>query len=589
MKKSPPGWTLESAKTRTLLAVLVLTVSAVYANSLSADFVWDDASLVVNRGGFFGDPSNLATILRSEDSTQDSGAKNPYYRPLNTISYMLDYHLWGHDPFWYHLENLLLHGLVVTLLFFLVAAAFGDRLLAFITAILFAVYPVNSEAVSFISARNNLLCSGFFFASLLALWKSRASGTGLAFAALLLFFLSLMSKESAVVIPLFLASLAAATTDPRLRPSRPILLSFFAVLLVYFSIRFVVLGSFTSETGVELSAERLRLMSAVYFENFRLIVTPFRLNAHYTREFLSFSWLEGIAAFAGIGSLLFFSISRRSPEPIRVGAQWMFWGLLLVSNLVAIPSAPVAERYLYAVVPGSALVMAYLLRRALRNNAGPAVIVIAILAVSFGARTFTRNRVWADDLALDTSMIRADPSNALAHMNLGITFSGLDRLAEGESELRESLRLNASNPRAHYNLAVLQLRQGRLPEAVEANEAAVRLDPDHAKARSSLGVVYARLGRHADALRELEAAVQLEPNYAEARNNLGMFYGQSGRLEEALAEFQVAARLRPDLPAIHRNLGVAYSKLGREAEARKAFDRAAALDPRQTGQPSNTQ
>ena len=99
VKPLPSGCNFESAKTRTLLSVIVLAVAVVYANGLSSDFVWDDASIVVSRGGFFGDPSNIATILGSEDSVHGSGKKNPYYRPLNTLSYMLDYHLWGHDPF----------------------------------------------------------------------------------------------------------------------------------------------------------------------------------------------------------------------------------------------------------------------------------------------------------------------------------------------------------------------------------------------------------------------------------------------------------------------------------------------------------
>jgi Flp pilus assembly protein TadD len=579
VKTSASGWALETAKKPVLVAVIVLTVSLVYGNSLDSGFVWDDASIVVNRGGFFDEPSSIRAILGSEDSTHVSGVKNPYYRPLNTLSYMLDYHLWGHDPFWYHLENLLLHVLTVILLFFVVEAAFDDRALAFITAILFGVYPVNSEAVSFVSARNNVLCAGLFFGSLLALTKCRASGHLWPFGSLLLFFLSLMSKESAVVIPLFLASLASFTKKPGLRTNGSILLSFFAILLAYFSMRFLVLGAFTSEAGPELSVEKLRLMAAVYFENFRLILYPFRLNAHYTQEFLSFDWIKAIAALAGIGLLVFLSVWRRSPEPIRAGSQWVFWGLLLVSNLVAIPSAPVAERYLYAVVPGIALMAACLLRKPLRRDARSAAIVIAIIAVSFSAKALLRNRVWTDDLVLNTSMIRSDPSNAFAHMNLGITLSKLDRMEEGETALRESIRINSSNPRAYYNLAALQFRQGRLMEAVQSNETAVRLDPDHAKARSSLGAIYARLGRYVDAGRELEAAVRLDPVYAEGRNNLAMFYGQLGRLEEALAEFEVAARLRPDIAAVHRNLGITYMKLGRDGEARRAFERAAELDP----------
>jgi len=587
VKPLASNWTLETAKRPVLLAVIALTVALVYANSLDSGFVWDDASIVVNRGGFFSEASNAWTLLSSEDSTDAAGVKNPYYRPLNSLLYMLDYRLWGHDPFWYHLENLLLHALTVVLLFFVVEAAFADRILAFVTAILFAVYPVNSESVSFVSARNNLLCVGLLFASLLALTRCRARGQLRPFGALLLFFLALMSKESAVVMPFFLASLATFAKEPKLRANGAMLLSFFAVLLVYFGLRFLVLDTFTSEAGPELSAEKLRLMAAVYFENFRLILYPFRLNAGYTKEFLSFSWIKAIVALAGVGSLVFFSVWRRSPEPIRAGLQWTFWGLLLVSNLIAIPSAPVAERYLYAVVPGIALATAHLLRMSLRRNPGATVIAFAIIAVAFGARTFTRNQIWTDDLSLNTSMLRSDPSNAGAHLNLGITLSSLGREEAGESALRESIRLDSSNARAHYNLAALQFRQGRLAEAMQSNQTAIRLDPNHAKARSSLGVIYARLGRRADAARELEEAVRLEPGYAEAHNNLGMFYGESGRLEEALAEFQQAIRLRPDLATIHRNLATTYLKLGRGEDARRALERAAELDPRYASPSTN--
>ena len=174
MKPLASSWSLATEKRPVLLAVIALTVVSVYANSLGSGFVWDDASIVLDRGEFFSEVSNAWTILGSADATHTSGAKNPYYRPLNTLSYMLDYHLWGHDPFWYHLENLLLHAATVALLFFVVEAAFADRTLAFITAILFAVHPVHSESVSFVSARNNLLCVGLLFGSLLALTKCRA-------------------------------------------------------------------------------------------------------------------------------------------------------------------------------------------------------------------------------------------------------------------------------------------------------------------------------------------------------------------------------------------------------------------------------
>jgi len=560
--------------------VILTTVVLVYANGLSSEFVWDDETIIVNRGALLGDASEIPTILTSADSTGAAGGTSPYYRPLSILAFMLDYHLWGREPFGYHLENLLLHGLVCVFVFLLADAAFGDRLLALLTAMLFAVHPVDSESVSFVSARNNLLCAAFAFASLLALWRSNGGGRRWVFAALALFSFSLLSKESAVAVPPFLAALALFTRDRKLAPAKSVLLAFFAVLFGYFAVRFFVLGTFTSEAGPALSAERLRLMAAATFENLRLILLPIRLNAHYTPAFLTFHWAKAVVAGSVIATLVFFSVWRRSPEPIRVGAQWTFWGLLPISNLVVIPSAPVAERYLYVVLPGSALAVAWVLRRSLRWKAGPSLVGILVILVASGAMTFSRNRVWADDLALDESMVQADPANAIARMNLGISYSKRGRAEEAEQELRESIRLDASNPRARYNLAVLLLGQGRLAEAAEANAAAVRLDPGFAKARSSLGVILARLGRLREAVRELEAAVNLDPDYAEGRNNLGTVYGQLGQHEKALAEFEAATRLRPDLAIAYFNVGRAQAQLGHEAEARRAFRRAAELDPR---------
>lgn len=562
------------------MAVILITVVLVYGNGLFSEFVWDDETIILSRGALLGDASQIPTILTSADSTTDaSGAGSPYYRPLSILSFMLDYHLWGRDPFGYHLENLLLHGLVAVFVFLLADAAFGDRVLASLAAMLFAVHPVHSESVSFVSARNNLLCSAFSFASLLALWRSRGGRRRWLFGALASFSLALLCKESAVAIPPFLAALAWSTTDRKLAPAKSVLLAFVIVLCGYFAIRFWVLGAFTSEAGPALSAERLRLMASATFENVRLILLPTRLNAHYTPAFLAFSWAKAVVACSAVCVLVFFSAWRRSPEPVRVGSLWTFWGLVPISNLVVIPSAPVAERYLYAVLPGSALAAAWLLRRSLRWNAGLSLVAIAVLLAASGAMTFDRNRVWADNLALDESMVRADPANAIARANLGISYSNLGRVEEAERELRESIRIDASNPRAHYNLAVLLLRQGRLAEAAEANAAAVRLDPGFAKARSSLGVILARLGRVEEAVRELEAAVDLAPDYAEGHNNLGTIYGQLGQHEKALAQFEAAARLRPDLAMTHYNVGRAHLELGHEAEARRAFRRAAELDP----------
>lgn len=494
-------------RNKKILALLVLVVCIVYANSLSSGFVWDDKPLIVQKQLLFSHPSNAARILILSDAPLE--LKTPYYRPLNTLTYMLDHYLWGLHPFWYHLENVLLHVLVVIVFYLLLMEVFGDGKLAFIAAALFAVYPVNAEAVDFISARNTLLCALFSMASFLFLAKGKKV------LPLLAYFLALLSEEPAVVLPFFLLSmeltggLPSGEKGPKIK--KAVLAGFFGVTAVYFIIRHLVLGTFIARHGIMFSQRRLKLITAVYFEHFRLMLYPFILNADYTMKQISFSYFKSIAAACGVFLLLYLSLRKKTPAPVRAGAQWIFWGLLPVSNIVKIPSAPVAERFQYMIVFGFVLIAGYFLSGLQKRKALAGYAVFFVLVLALGFRTFERNFIWKDDVSLYSSMIRSDPENSMAHYDLGNVY---ERHAELENAVREF-------------------------------RTALAIDPYNINSLVDIGVAFAEEGRLDDAIGEFKTALDLDPGNIMAMSDIGMAYEKEGLFKEAAAEFQNVLRLAP--------------------------------------------
>ncbi|MDA8091282.1 MAG: tetratricopeptide repeat protein [Nitrospiraceae bacterium] len=530
-----------------MLAFLLLVTGIVYANGLLSGFVWDDKPLIIERQAFFSQPRKALDLLVSSDS-DFLNIKTPYYRPLNTFSYVFDHYLWGLHPFWYHLENLLLHALVVILFYLLIMEVFENERLAFFSALLFAVYPVNAEAVDAVFNRNVLFCSVFALSSLLFLAR------GNKILSLLAYFMALLSKEPAIVLPFFLFSYGLTTKGVNFKKEWKVLAGFVGVTVFYFVVRYLVLGSFLPGEGAGFPLSRLKLITAVYFEHFRLFVYPFKLNALYTEQNLFFSPLKAAAAIGGVVLLLCTFLVKKTPEPVRAGAQWIFWGLLPVSNIIKIPSAPVAERYQYTIVLGFVLILGYLAERLSREKAFFGMAAAAMLSIALGARTFERNFVWHDNISLFSSMTRSDPQNPLAHYDLGLAYDSRGGLEKAASEFRTALALKPSLADARVDLGIYYAKRGDLERAVQEFKTALVLSPESVKAMLNLGVAYAKEGRLDDAVREFRGSVNLDPSMPEAHMALGMGYEKEGLFREAAAEFENVLKLDPGNPLAVNNL-----------------------------------
>ena len=215
--------------TRWLLFLLTITVFA-YSGVWDAGFVWDDVPLIVQNKAL---DDGLGWSIFTADLWADSGAgevASGYYRPLVLLSFALDRLLFGLSPGGYHLHSLLWHCAAIWGLWRLLIPMVGERG-ALSGAALFALHPVQSEVVVWISARNDLMAAALGFAALNCIWKEEAPGRGRQFLTLTLTVAAAMSKETAFVLPV-MALLALSGQGHRLARIAPVALGVGVVVVV---------------------------------------------------------------------------------------------------------------------------------------------------------------------------------------------------------------------------------------------------------------------------------------------------------------------------------------------------------------------
>jgi tetratricopeptide (TPR) repeat protein len=441
----------------------------------------------------------------------------------------------------YHATNVALHIATSVLVF----AHSAGRLLAtgraaWLAALLFAIHPVHTESVAFVSGRTDLWAALLALAATLAwvpsargapTWRMAAAG-GMAFA------LAALAKETALMLPVVLLAWERLRTVGRPARGAPAITRWLpaaaVAVAVVFALRAFAAGVGLGASGslaegtARIAADPLRALG-VWSHYLRLLVIPWPLNAAYGMS----EYAPSAATIAGAALILLASFAAFPKSEGRIGAVALAWTiafLLPVSGIVAISATEISERFLYLPSVGAALVLGHWADRALGAARWriPAAIACAALGAVFAAGTIARSAVWRDDLTLFRDIAATSPTRALAQSNLGLTY----------------------------------LKAGRAEEAAAAFERAIRLTPDFALAHTNLGLARQALGRHDLARQSFENAARLAPDHPGILINLGNGYLQRRRYAEAAAVYERIVRLRPGATDVQLQLGLVYAAGG---------------------------
>jgi len=397
-----------------------------YLPALSGEFVYDDERFI----GKNPPVTHLtaANVVRYfTDPTSQSIIGHDIYRPLRTLEFAVDWAISGGRPWFFHLRSMLYHALACVLLYAVLRRLLEADMPALLGALAFALHPVQTESVAWITSRGDVLLLVWFLLALLLYLRERPLLAALAF------LVALLSKETAVFFPaaVFLVDLfRRADLRPLRRWAWYGAYATMAVAYVVFWV-FLVAGARLEDVG-HLGGKwwggsypmTLLTMTKGFVHYARVIAFPVHFTVDYhvpvstglgVGEVVAIVILAAIAAAAVAGG-------RRS----RLALAWFFLALLPVSNLIRPIGIPTAERFLYLPLVGVALWAGPVL-------AGHRRLAAAVLACLF-VLTFARSRIW-----------RTNDSLWFAAEKVARTPRGLDHLAgrelEAAHEARDLLKL----------------------------------------------------------------------------------------------------------------------------------------------------
>jgi tetratricopeptide (TPR) repeat protein len=418
-----------------------------------------------------------------------------HYIPLTLQMLAVDHALWGLAPRGYHLTNIVLHALAALLLYVFLLALLPSWAAA-VAAGIFAVHPVQMEAVSVAMQRKTVLAGALFFATLIWYQQWRRRGHAWLYAAALLTYaLAALAKPIVVALPPLLLLYDYVFSDRRGRFAHTIPFFIIAVAVcVAAAAAHATLGATRGPHGGSLIVHVL-MVSRATLESVTALVLPINLSPiYYYQKDMGYAPLN-IVALLCIPVVVVCATMRRRRHP------WAFfcvWWIVLVCAPEAnvFPLAQLrADRFLYLAVPGAgmgfavatATLSAHATRPAWRYAVAlvPGVVALALLATV----SYRSAAVWRSNITAWTRVVDRHPWSVTARTMLGRAYLAQGSAREAERAFVESTRINAQIPEPYLYLAQLYLDHGERAHADAVLQRVLELAPDHPEAQRLLAVM----------------------------------------------------------------------------------------------------
>jgi tetratricopeptide (TPR) repeat protein len=584
-----PGWKWEIAAG--------LVAAFLYAGSLRFGWVYDDQMEVV-LNPLIRSLANLQEIF-STTAWAGSGMETYLYRPLTTLSFLLNHLISGPDPWSFHLTNVLLHA-VISVLVVRLGRMWGlSARAAGIAGLLFAIHPVHVEVVAAVFGRKDLLATLFTLLMILSHGRALERVGWRSVLPPAAFALALLSKESGMAaLPLL------AAQEWILEPNRKSLFSnpgrarlyaaYLGIFLAYVLVRNGVTGgvavpdTYYMDNPLAVAALPIRAATAliVLGKGLCLLVAPVTLSPDYSfnaiplvRTLLDWRLLAALAGGALLAGALVIPRVRASVIPL--GIAWYLLAVLPAANLLIPVGTIFGERLLYLPSVAFCLLVGWLAAQAFERVPVPATVVAAGIMGVLALQTIRYTEAWKSDLTLFTWAVESVPNSTKAHHKLGEEYLRAGELGPALRHLRRALEIAPDNefavvtlalakraveerysdttwppapgsalptdPDVLYVLGQLSQERGDLDSAKGYWEEALHQDPGHGEALGDLGALYLLRGDTATALRYLQEAVASSPGMARAWYNLArvrLARGDSATGRIALESFLASARGR---------------------------------------------
>ncbi|MCK5582078.1 MAG: tetratricopeptide repeat protein, partial [Candidatus Omnitrophica bacterium] len=547
---------------------------------LGGQFVWDDETLVVYNP-YIKDWSHLPAIFMSRlgSMAKEAGA---FYRPVQTFTYLVDYSFGRLNAVVYHAVSMVWHILAALSVFGLIQILFKNGKLSLLSALLFIVHPIHTEAVSYISGRADSLAAFFMLSSFILYLKHDERRESFVLVGMALsYVLALLSRENSLILLPLVLFYHYAFTRPINKKAFGLLIG---VLIGYILWRLLVIGTGSVAVGTPPTFfERLPGVFISLTNYYRILWLPFGLHMEHGGLLFSFSEPKAIIGIVLSALILFYVLSKRSKDPfLFFAAGWFVITLLPSSNLLFPINAYMAEHWLYIPSVGFILIVARFLISLSGGQKvrGFAFVAIVGILAFYSVLTVRQNSYWSNGINFYKRMLHYAPHSSRLYNNLAKAYHDAGKNDELIEILKSAIQLQSDNALAHNNLGNAYKGIGDMQGAIRSYNQAIAIDPGHAGPYYNLSMIYSDMdGKEEDAIAFLNRSLELSPNFSKAYTKLGLIYLKRGETEKAIKLLNRARGLDPDDPEIYHSLGYVYVQTGDHPKAMDMYLKAIEAEP----------
>jgi len=558
--------------------IIVLSSFIVYLNSLNNGFIYDDIA-TIKENFAIRNPENIGVFFTNTINTAGSSqVLQKTYRPLVMTTFALNYWIGKFNVAGY---NILFHTANAVLIYILIILLLGMELnisqkkinvMAFFASLLFAVHPVNTEAVNYIWQRSELMASFFYLLAVVTFIRYR--GKTLQYVLLTVFYImALISKEMAVTLPFILMLIDwyfMAGFNKRIffNHFNKRYLPLIVITLTYSIYRLTGFGFFgdISDPSKEGVFNYFITQSRVILKYFQLIIIPVGFSIDHNFP-VSRSIFDGKVIMSFIIIIIIILVGNYLAKYSKTTSLFMLWFFIILiptSTVISLYPIIMNDHRIYLAGAGIITAIIILLFSYLPGKKF-IIIVTGMVLVLFSFLTIRRNIDWKDDISLWSATIKVSPGSFRAHDALGAAYLERGMLDEALKEKQKAIEINPNNVALYMNRGIAYGMKGQLENAMNDFDKAIELNPEDTDAYYNRGSLYGESGQYQKAIEDYTKAIELNPEDADAYYNRGITYHRSGRRQKAIEEFYQA--------------GLIFLKQNNRIEALKCVDVIKKVDP----------
>lgn len=622
-----PIWKKLFENIKIQIAIIVLTGFCIYFQSIGFDVLFFDDYFIVTNIEKTGGLKNVDQAFKLDALMSTDGIE--FYRPVQSISFMLDYEFGGKNLQIYHVTNIIYHILTGIILLLLLIKLFGSNYKSFLLVLLFVVHPVFDHSVAWLPSRGDILLGLFSVASLLFYFNYRTSGK-LAYLGLVWIFfgLAMFTKETAILLPaiyilfdIILKKQSILEDNNIIKIDRStlkqwaiILLPMFIVIIIYFIFRAgVIKVKITENTfGFYPFIHNLRALPEFFGKFF------FPINLQGIPKYSILNTLIGLILLSLFSGLIYI---YRKKTTTYLSIFGMIWFLIFISVTM-----------LYRHIHGD-MAYDYLEHRIYMPSIGLMILTMSFLKdfkfnksffISFFAifiifctyntvniqkykdgESFFLNaaenniqvpfiynnlgnlkRLKKDFRSAEKyyqKAITMNPNYAEVYFNRGMMKYDYGDVVGGLKDLDSAIKFKNDYVLAIVQMASIRFQRGEYLECIAAYNKSIKADPKHFRSYINRAIAYGKIGEFDKGLKDFDKAFTIEPNNADGYNNRGVLKMEMLKFRDAKMDFEKAVSIQNNFPTAYKNLGIVNLNMGDRSAACYYLNLAFQMGEKSTG------